>query len=157
MCMSNKMVGLGFPGGSEGKGSAQNAGSPSLIPGSGRSLEKEMATHSGTLAWKIPWTEKPHTVHGVAKNQKTLSDFTFTYALQNDYITSLVNIYHLIYLLTSITSYSHNVFLVMKTSKIYSFSNFQIYSTVWSQSSYCTLHVQNLFSLQLEVCTVENS
>ena len=22
-------------------------------------LEKEMATHSGTLAWKIPWTEKP--------------------------------------------------------------------------------------------------
>ena len=21
--------------------------------------EKEMATHSGTLAWKIPWTEKP--------------------------------------------------------------------------------------------------
>ena len=23
------------------------------------SLEKEMATHSSTLAWKIPWTEKP--------------------------------------------------------------------------------------------------
>ena len=22
-------------------------------------LEKEMATHSGTLAWKIPWAEKP--------------------------------------------------------------------------------------------------
>ena len=22
-------------------------------------LEKEMATHSSTLAWKIPWTEKP--------------------------------------------------------------------------------------------------
>ena len=22
-------------------------------------LEKEMATHSGTLAWKIPWTENP--------------------------------------------------------------------------------------------------
>ena len=22
-------------------------------------LQKEMATHSGTLAWKIPWTEKP--------------------------------------------------------------------------------------------------
>ena len=22
-------------------------------------LEKEMATHSGTLAWKIPWMEKP--------------------------------------------------------------------------------------------------
>ena len=22
-------------------------------------LEKEMATHSNTLVWKIPWTEKP--------------------------------------------------------------------------------------------------
>ena len=26
----------------------------SLIPGSGRSLEKEMATHSSILAWRIP-------------------------------------------------------------------------------------------------------
>ena len=32
-----------------------------LIPGSGRSLEKEMATRLSILAWKIPWT-----VHGVA-------------------------------------------------------------------------------------------
>ena len=23
------------------------------------SLEKEMATHSSVLAWKIPWTEEP--------------------------------------------------------------------------------------------------
>ena len=29
-------------------------------------LEKEMATHSSILAWKIPW---PATVHGVAKSQ----------------------------------------------------------------------------------------
>ena len=41
------------------------------------SLEKEMATHSSTLAWKIPWTEKP-TVHGIAKSRTRLSDFTFT-------------------------------------------------------------------------------
>ena len=27
--------------------------------GSEDSLEKEMATHSGTVAWKIPWMEKP--------------------------------------------------------------------------------------------------
>ena len=25
----------------------------------GRSLKKGMATHSGILAWKIPWTEEP--------------------------------------------------------------------------------------------------
>ena len=30
-------------------------------------LEKEMATHSSTLAWKTPWSEK--LVHGVAKSR----------------------------------------------------------------------------------------
>ena len=29
------------------------------IPGSGRSLEEGMATHTSILAWRIPWTEKP--------------------------------------------------------------------------------------------------
>ena len=28
-------------------------------PGQEDLLEKEMATHSSTLAWKIPWTEEP--------------------------------------------------------------------------------------------------
>ena len=30
-----------------------------LIPGSGDLLEREMATHSSILAWRIPWTEEP--------------------------------------------------------------------------------------------------
>ena len=41
-----------------------------------------MAPHSSTLAWKIPWMEEPgrlHAVHGVAKSQARLSDFTFTF------------------------------------------------------------------------------
>ena len=34
-------------------------------------MEKEMATHSSILAWKIPWTEEPGrlTVHGITKSQ----------------------------------------------------------------------------------------
>ena len=28
-------------------------------------LEKEMATHSSTLAWKIPWTEEPGRLQSV--------------------------------------------------------------------------------------------
>ena len=36
-----------------------NAEDLGLIPGSGWSPEKEMATHSGILAWRIPWTEEP--------------------------------------------------------------------------------------------------
>ena len=35
-------------------------------------LEKGKATHSGILAWRIPWT-----VHGVAKSWTGLSDFHF--------------------------------------------------------------------------------
>ena len=43
-------------------------------------MEEEMATHSSTLAWKIPWMGEPgrlHTVHGVAKSQTLPSNFTF--------------------------------------------------------------------------------
>ena len=36
-------------------------------------LEKEMATHSSILAWRIPWTEEPAGLHGVAKKQTQLS------------------------------------------------------------------------------------
>ena len=35
-------------------------------------LEKEMATHSRTLAWKIPWTEEPGRVHGVTSVEHNL-------------------------------------------------------------------------------------
>ena len=31
-------------------------------------LEKGMATHSSTLAWRMPWTEEPCGLCGVAKN-----------------------------------------------------------------------------------------
>ena len=37
-------------------GDIRNVGS---IPGSGRSLEKDMATHSSILAWETTWTEDP--------------------------------------------------------------------------------------------------
>ena len=45
-------------------------------------LEKEMATHSGILAWRIPWTEEPGIVHGVPKSWTRLSDFTFLFYLK---------------------------------------------------------------------------
>ena len=47
-------------------------------------LEKEMATHSGILAWRIPWTEEPgsHGAHGSAESDTTerlsLSVHSFT-------------------------------------------------------------------------------
>ena len=32
-------------------------------------LEKEMATHSSILAWKIPWTEEPRGLHSVGSQK----------------------------------------------------------------------------------------
>ena len=51
-----------------------NAGDPGSTPGLGRPLEKETATHSSILAWKIPMDREPWwvTVHGAAKS-RTLS------------------------------------------------------------------------------------
>ena len=50
---------MGFPGGSDSKESACNAGDPGLIPGLGRTPGEGMATHSSLRAWRIPWTEEP--------------------------------------------------------------------------------------------------
>ena len=39
-----------------------------------------MATHSSTLAWKIPWTEKPGRLQSMGSLSGTrLSDFTLTF------------------------------------------------------------------------------
>ena len=71
----------GFPGGSEVKASACNAGDLGSIPGSGRSPGEEngnplqyscLENSMDGGAW---WA----TVHGVAKSQTRLSDFTFTF------------------------------------------------------------------------------
>ena len=59
-----------FPGDSDGKESACNAGDPGSIPQSGRSLEKEMAIHSSILAWEIPWTEKPGRLQPMGSQEK---------------------------------------------------------------------------------------
>ena len=40
-------------------------------------LEKEMAIHSRTIAWKIPWTEEPSRLQSMrAKSRTRLRDFT---------------------------------------------------------------------------------
>ena len=50
---------LHFPGGSDGIAAAYNEGDPVRSLGREDPLEKDMATHASTLAWKIPWTEEP--------------------------------------------------------------------------------------------------
>ena len=47
----------------------------------GTFMEKAMATHSSTFAWKIPWTEEPGRLQsmGLQKSWTRLSNFTFTF------------------------------------------------------------------------------
>ena len=45
--------------GGSNKESTCNVGDLDLIAGLGNPLEKETATHSSILAWRIPWTEEP--------------------------------------------------------------------------------------------------
>ena len=43
-------------------------------------LEKAMAPHSSTLAWKIPWMEGPGRLQSMGSLElDTMSDFTFTF------------------------------------------------------------------------------
>ena len=70
----------GFPGGSEVKASAYNAGDLGSIPGSGRSPGEGNGNPLQYSCLENPrgggalWA----TVHGVTKSQTQLSDFTFT-------------------------------------------------------------------------------
>ena len=50
-------------------------------------LEKEMATHSSILAWRIPWTEEPGRLQSTGSQSWTrLSDFTFFLSLSKNII-----------------------------------------------------------------------
>ena len=46
-------------------------------------MEKEMATHSSTLAWKIPWTEEPGGLQSMGSQRVGLSDFTHCNSIAN--------------------------------------------------------------------------
>ena len=68
--MSSMCYGVVFPGGSEVKASACNAGDLSSIPGPIRSLEKEMATTPVSLPREFHgWRILEGYVHVVTKSQ----------------------------------------------------------------------------------------
>ena len=72
---------LDFPGGSDGKASVYNAGDLGSIPGSGRSPGEGNGNPLQYYCLKNPMDRGAWlaTVHGVAKSQTRLSDFTFPY------------------------------------------------------------------------------
>ena len=67
----------GLSYGSDGKDSACIAEDSGSIPGLEDPLEKEMATHSSILAWRISWTEDPGGLKSMEsqKSRTQLSNF----------------------------------------------------------------------------------
>ena len=76
------------------------------------SLEKEMVTHSSILAWRIPWTEEPGGLQCTGSQR-----------VRHDWATSPS---------PSLTELTQSFLLWMRTSKIYSLNDFQIYKSVLS-------------------------
>ena len=64
------MENLDFPYGLVGKNPPANTGDVGSFPVLGGALEKEMATHSSILSWRIPWTEKPDGLHTIMGFQR---------------------------------------------------------------------------------------
>ena len=58
-----------FPDGSVSKESACNAGDPVQFLDKEDPLDKEMATHSSILAWKIPGTEEPDRLQSIGSQR----------------------------------------------------------------------------------------
>ena len=45
--------------------------------------EKEMATHSSILVWRIPWMEEPGRLQSMGSQRERLNDFTFRFMYRN--------------------------------------------------------------------------
>ena len=64
---------LGVPGGSDSKESTYNAVDLGSAPGLGRSLQEGMATHSSTVAWRIPWAEEPGRLQSMGSQESDMT------------------------------------------------------------------------------------
>ena len=73
---------MGFPGGSDGKESACNAGDPGSVPESGRSPGEGKAYPTPVF---LPWTEEPGGLQSMESQRVRLDCITDTFPyLQNE-------------------------------------------------------------------------
>ena len=87
---------MGFPGGSDGKESACNAGDLGSITGLGDPLEKGMATHYSILARRIPWTVEPGRLQSM-RPQRVGATEQLTHTHTHTHIYTHINTYLYIY------------------------------------------------------------
>ena len=89
---------LGFPGGSDSTESACSAGDMVWSMDREDPLEKEMATYSSILAWRIPWTEEPGGLQSMGSQR-----------VRHDWATNITLLIHYIY------NYLHGVYIAFSS------------------------------------------
>ena len=132
-------------------------------------LEKEMATHSRILAWKIPWTEEPGglwSVRGVAKSRTRLSDFPFTFLLRQCQVGTFymvhisapgntISQHHLKFVPLRASLFCrqtqqcvhHHSLTFLQFSSVHSLSCVQLFVTPWTVARQASLSITNSRSL----------
>ena len=65
---------MGFSDGSNGKESTCNEETQVQSLGQEDPLEKEMATHSSSLAWRIPWTEETGGLQSMESQSRDITE-----------------------------------------------------------------------------------
>ena len=104
-------------------------------------VEKGMATHSSTLAWKIPWTEEPGRLQSMGSQRVGHEWVTFTFSLASCftrgsvYMSVLLSQSVLLYpsaaVSTNLIFMSASPFLPCKYFHQYYFSGFHIYVSIY--------------------------
>ena len=113
-------------------------------------LEKEMATRSTILAWRIPWTEEPDRIHGIARVGHNL--VTKSPPLQGIFLTQGLNL-HLLHLLNW---WVDSLLLVPpgKPSSVQKLSHVRLFATPWTAARQAFLSIANSRSL-LKLMSIE--
>ena len=95
-------------------------------------LEKEMATHSSILAWRIPWTEEPGRLRsmGLQRVRHNWASKTFTSINVTHFIVSFHNLSFLL-LNTGHFEYNNVVTLEMKVFPSSGFISCFLYMLCW--------------------------
>ena len=65
---------MDFPGGSDGEGSVCNARDQVQSLGWEDPLEKGVTSHSGVLAWSIPWTVEPGRLQSMGSQESNTTE-----------------------------------------------------------------------------------
>ena len=94
-------------------------------------LEKEMAIHSSTLAWKIPWTEEFDRLQSTGSQRVGL-----------DWATSL-------YFIVDVQYYISYRYIIYKNSHFKGYTIFTVITKYWLYSLCCTINPCSLFYIQL--------